>query len=79
MHTKRLIWEKINNTCTFVQIQNKSGAVITCFYDLGLSRLGFEHPIFRLRGQSGTVNNEILHDAMYFSVAMVYRTKNKKF
>ena len=27
-----------------------SGAVITCFYDLGLSRLGFEHPTFRLRG-----------------------------
>ena len=28
-----------------------SGAVTTCFYDLGLSRLGFEHPTFRLRGQ----------------------------
>ena len=23
----------------------------TCFYDLGLSRLGFKHPTFRLRGQ----------------------------
>ena len=28
-----------------------SGAVTTCFYDLGMSRLGFEHPTFRLRGQ----------------------------
>ena len=28
-----------------------SGAVTTCFSDLGLSRLGFEHPIFCLRGQ----------------------------
>ena len=28
-----------------------SGAVTTCFYDLGLSRRGFEHPTFRLRGQ----------------------------
>ena len=28
-----------------------SGAVTTCFYDLGLSRLGFEHPTFPLRGK----------------------------
>ena len=28
-----------------------SGAVTTRFYDLGLSRLGFEHPIFRLQGK----------------------------
>ena len=28
-----------------------SGAVTTCFYDLGLPRLGFEHPTFRLRGE----------------------------
>ena len=28
-----------------------SGADTTCFYDLGLSRQGFEHPAFRLRGQ----------------------------
>ena len=28
-----------------------SGAVTTCFNDLGLSRLGFEHPTFRLRGE----------------------------
>ena len=28
-----------------------SGAFTTCFYDLGLSRLGFEHQSLRLRGQ----------------------------
>ena len=28
-----------------------SGAVTTCFDDLGLSRQGFERPTFRLRGQ----------------------------
>ena len=28
-----------------------SGAVTTCFYDLDLWRLGFEHPTFRLRAQ----------------------------
>ena len=28
-----------------------SGTVTTCFYGLGLSRLGFEHQTFRLRGQ----------------------------
>ena len=28
-----------------------SGAVITCFNDICLSRLGFEHPTFRLRGE----------------------------
>ena len=28
-----------------------SGAVTSCFYDYGLSRLGFKRPTFRLRGQ----------------------------
>ena len=27
------------------------GAFTTCFYDLCLSRLGFEHQTFRLRGE----------------------------
>ena len=26
-------------------------SLATCFYDLGLSRLRFEHPTFRLRGE----------------------------
>ena len=29
-----------------------SGAVITCFYVLGLSRPGFEHSTFHMRGES---------------------------
>ena len=28
-----------------------SRTVTTCFYDLGLSRLGFQHPSFRMRGK----------------------------
>ena len=28
-----------------------SGVVTTCFYDGGLSRLGFEHPTFRMQGE----------------------------
>ena len=28
-----------------------SGTVTTCFYDLGLSRLGFEYPTFRMQGK----------------------------
>ena len=34
-----------------VKLILSSGAVITCFYDLGLSWLGFEHSTFGLRGQ----------------------------
>ena len=30
---------------------SSSGTVSNCFYDLGLSRLGFEHPTFRMRGE----------------------------
>ena len=39
-----------------------SGAVTTCFYDLGLSRLGFEHPSFRLRGER---SNQLRHHRGY--------------
>ena len=42
-----------------------SGTVTTCFYDLGLSRLGFEHPTYRMRGErshrGGESNIEIVH------------------
>ena len=37
-------------TCTYCRALG-SAAVTTCFYDLVLSRLGFEHQTFRLRGQ----------------------------
>ena len=39
-----------------------SGAVTACFYDLDLSRLGFEHQTFRLR------------DAFYDEIQMCQRT-----
>ena len=29
----------------------RSGALTTCFYDLGLSQMGFKHPTFRSQGQ----------------------------
>ena len=38
-------------TLTPIAERFSCGAVITCFYDLGLSRLGFENPTFRLRGE----------------------------
>ena len=44
-----------------------SGAVTTIFYDLGLSRLGFEHPTFRLWGQR---SNPLLY--LRFSKNYVY-------
>ena len=40
-----------------------SGAATTCFSDLSLSRLGFEHSIFHLRGQrSNPLCNRRGHD-----------------
>ena len=32
-----------------------NGAVTACFYDLGLSRLEFEHPTFRLQGERSSL------------------------
>ena len=47
--------------CKYTQPENtkycrafSSGAVTACFYDLGLARLGFKHPTFRLRDQRST-------------------------
>ena len=37
-------------TCDTYTYCRAFGAVTTCFYDVGLSLLGFEHPTFRLRG-----------------------------
>ena len=47
-----LYWSypRTRDTHTFCRAFS-SGAVTTCFYDLCLFRLGFEHPTFRLRGQ----------------------------
>ena len=55
---QRLLWHgasayngfllRIRDNHTYCQAF-RSGAVTTCFYELGLSRLGFEHPTFLLR------------------------------
>ena len=63
-----------------------SGAVTTCFYELRLSRLGFEHPTFRLLDQSSHVlhnrrcpkyvksihKNAQLHKHPYFPSSLTY-------
>ena len=43
-----------------------SGAVTTCFNELGLSRLGFEHPTIRFRAER---SNQLRHrrGSMYLS------------
>ena len=48
----RLYWSypRTHDTQTNCQAFGR-GAVTTCFYDLGLSRLGFEHPTFRLQSE----------------------------
>ena len=48
----RLLWSspRIHDTRTCCR-GFSSGAVATCFNQLGLSRLGFEHPTYRLRGE----------------------------
>ena len=47
-----LYWSspRTRNTHTLCQAFG-SGAVTTCYYDLGLLRLGFKHPPFHLRGE----------------------------
>ena len=44
----RLLSPRTRDTHTYCRTFS-SGAVTTCFYDWGLSRLGFEHPTFFLR------------------------------
>ena len=41
-----------------------SGAVTICFYDSGLSRLGFEHPTFRLRHRRGRTYSNGFYNIM---------------
>ena len=45
-------------TLTYIAERFGSGAVTTCFYDLGLSLLEFEYQTFRLRGER---SNPLLH------------------
>ena len=47
-----LLWSSLRTRDTHTYCRAfSSGAVTTYFYDLGLSRLGFQHPSFRLRGE----------------------------
>ena len=48
---------KARDTHTYCRALS-SGAVTTCFKDWGLSRLGFKHPTFRLRGE---YSNQLRH------------------
>ena len=41
-------WTRDTQTCNRAF---SGGAVTICFYDLGLSRMGFEHPNFRMRSE----------------------------
>ena len=43
-----------------------SGTVTTCFYDLGLSWLGFQHPTIRLRGELSNPLHHRRAACMYF-------------
>ena len=54
LHPFIMVISEDSDTHTYCQAFS-SGAVTTCFYDLGLSRLGFEHPTFRLRGQRSSL------------------------
>ena len=64
----RLQWSspRTRDTHTYYRTFS-SGAVTTCFYNLCMSLLGFEHPTFRLRGRVLTQlecnkkNNEVFN------------------
>ena len=49
-HLQWHIYCDTQKTCDTYTYCRAFGAVTTCFYDVGLSLLGFEHPTFRLRG-----------------------------
>ena len=39
---------------------SSSGTITNCFYDLGLSRLGFEHPTFHMQGERSNQLGKLL-------------------
>ena len=75
----RLLWlsPRIRDTHTYCQAFSR-GAVTTCFYDLGLSRLGFEHPTFRLRGERSNPLPHRRGDSEYLhrNIKMGHRLKH---
>ena len=50
-HPFIIVISEDHNTHTPIAEHLSSGDVTTFFYDLGLSRFGFEHPTFRMRGE----------------------------
>ena len=63
----KLLWHgaSVYDTHTYCRALS-SGAVTTCFYDLGLSHLGFEHPTFQLRGQRSNTLRHALEFIFHF-------------
>ena len=64
---------ELSNTHTYCRAFS-NGAVITCFYDLGLSRLPFEHRTFRLRGQ----RSNLLRHRRGSTISITYKMHNFK-
>ena len=62
-----------------------SGAVKTCYYDFGLTRLGFKHPIFRLwdkrsnrlRHAAATYQGYTLNVSLFLEMRYVYNYKKQ--
>ena len=67
-----LLWHGWPMTLTPIA-ERCSGAVTNCFYDLGLSRLLFEHPTFRLRGER---SNPLCHRRNYIFIYNMTRFWN---
>ena len=56
------------NTCCWV-FSSGATCITTCFYDLGLSRLGFEHETFRLWGEC---SSQLRHRCSYELMSWKY-------
>ena len=67
----------LRGSVTHTPITERLAAVSTCFYDLGLSLLGFEHPTFRLWGKRSI---SIFRNKIYdwtFRIQSIYYSQNK--
>ena len=69
-----LLWSspKTRDIHTYCRVFG-SEAVTICLNDLGMSRLGFEHPTFRLRYQR---SNPLRHDAIVNNLNAPDQTRN---
>ena len=67
------LWSMIRDTHTYCRVFS-SGAATTCFYDLGLRRLGFKHPTFRLRDErSNLLRHRRSRSYQYFLIIIIYQ------